>query len=375
MVNRSMDHLNILLIDDDEDDYVNLKDIFQEINGTKYDLTWKSNYKDGLTAIKENSYDVCLLDYRLGEHTGLELLGEVQKMGIYCPIIFLTGHGDMELDLRAMQAGAADYLVKTQINSPLLERSVRYAIKNAFDVQELKKSQAQILQQDRLASLGLLASSLAHEIGTPLGVIRGRAELLAYGKVSEEEVKNTMELIISQIDRISKLVKSLLNLARGNQSEFASAVSVNEVIDDIRSLIRHELDLKNIKLELLVPEKTIVKAEAGPLGQVLLNLLVNSVHAIEEAKKINPTKQHKIEVSVKDLGTTVEMKVTDTGCGISEANLSKLFQPFFTTKDIGLGSGLGLATSLKIVHSWGGNIDVDTRLDSGSIFTVSLRKF
>src|ERR1022692_1355104 len=110
-----------------------------------------------------------------------------------------------------MKSGAADYLVKANLTSLLLERSIRYGIYR-------KKSEAQIIMQDRMASVGLLASGLAHEIGTPLGIIKGRAELLRTPS-DQETIKKTADIIVGQIDRISKLVRSLLNLARGTKVE------------------------------------------------------------------------------------------------------------------------------------------------------------
>jgi signal transduction histidine kinase len=374
MNSTSTDLLQILLIDDDEDDFIVLRDLFKDIRGSKYKVTWKASYDEGLQELLSSNYDACLLDYRLGEHTGLELLLAAQKNKVKCPIVFLTGHGDFELDIRAMQSGAADYLVKGQITAQVLERAVRYSMKHAYDVEELQKSQEQVLRQDRLASLGLLASSLAHEIGTPLGIIRGRAELASSGKMTEDRIKENMNLIVTQIDRISVLVKSLLNLARGNQSEHSTAVNLSGIIADLKNLISHELERKNILFEIEMKDGLSVRAESGPLTQVFLNLLVNSVFAIEEVQKKDAGKKHKINIDVIEGAKQVQIRFKDTGCGISDANLSKLFQPFCTTKEIGVGTGLGLATSYKLVQSWGGRIEVASRVNEGTTFTISLEK-
>jgi PAS domain S-box-containing protein len=474
----------VLLIDDDEDDYVNIRATLQEITNAKYDLVWKSSYQEGLQALIHEDFDVCLLDFRLGQYTGLELLRETQNHDKGTPMILLTGHGDFDLDLKAMQSGAADYLVKAQISPPVLERTIRYAIKRAFDlkiIEEQKESfqilfnstfegiivhrhgtivdankaageifqvnaaemierpleafvrtdyrnllehqlatgrefqleaiglrkdggeiymalssrtvtlkgqkvsliavrdltqrkqmESQILQQDRLASLGLLASSLAHEIGTPLGVIRGRAEML--NKSTDEKTKSTSELIVSQIDRIAKLVNSLLHIARGQQSAAAMDVSVGHVLDDVLNLMGPEIEQKGITLKVSTPGDVTAKAESGPLGQVILNILVNAIHAIEMAKKQKPSDPREISLEITQSAVDVEIKIRDTGCGISEKNLSRLFQPFFTTKDIGLGTGLGLATSYKLVDSWGGSIQVESKEGVGSAFKILLRK-
>jgi diguanylate cyclase (GGDEF)-like protein len=131
--------LRVLLIDDDEDDYILTKDLLSEVEGTKYELEWVETYSAGLKALRRNNYDVCLLDYLLGEHTGLELLREAIDAGCKIPIILLTGKGAHDVDIKAMKAGAADYLDKREINAQLLERSIRYAI-------ERKRAEERILR-------------------------------------------------------------------------------------------------------------------------------------------------------------------------------------------------------------------------------------
>ncbi len=376
----------ILLIDDDEDDYVQIRDLFSDLTHNKYRLTWKSSFRDGLDALirnqEQSAFDACLLDYQLGEHTGLDILAEVQKLDSACPIIFLTGLGDFDLDVKAMQTGASDYLVKSALTSQLLERSIRYSIKHASDLRELHENRALILQQDRLASLGLLASSLAHEIGTPLGIIRSRAEL-AEKKAKDSGANSTslrddMSVIVTQIDRISKLVHSLLHLSRGGPSGNTSAVDLHQVIEDVVNLIRPELDKKNIHLDLVLEQPVLVQAEAGPLGQVFLNLFVNAVHAIDEAVKTGHARDHGIELRVESIqgqspaDRKTLITLADTGCGISAKNISQIFKPFFTTKDVGVGTGLGLATSYKLVQSWGGTISVRSKEGKGAKFSITL---
>ena len=483
-----MNRFRVLLIDDDEDDHLIIRDLLEEIRSYNFELDWRSSYGEGLAALRQGGYDVCLLDYRLGEKTGLDLLREFREESFSTPVILLTGQSDFDLDMQAMRIGAAEYLVKGQLTAGLLERSIRYSIKHALDKNELraqrelfevlfnstfeaifvhapggriqdtnraateifgfsrdeirgknlldlirndqqtafsrhlesrtsetfesfglhkdghaipievvgrsvrvqgqetflaairdlterKEMETQILQQDRLASLGLLASSLAHEIGTPLGIIRSRTELIAKKAGEGTDMKSDMHMIIGQIDRIAKLVHSLLHLARGKNAQFGSAVSLRPVIEDMLHLIRHEFDRKGIELSFQFPaEEIFVKAEAGPLGQVFLNLLVNSVHAIEEARKTRPRSQDRIDFIVKDVSTKIEIQIKDSGQGITEENLQQLFKPFFTTKEIGVGTGLGLATSYKLLQSWGGEIKAESSFGDGAVFTISLNK-
>lgn len=365
----------ILLIDDDKEDYMLIRDLLGDVVSSSYHLTWQSTYVGGIKALSETSFDVCLLDYKLGEKNGLELLSEARSKNIDCPFVFLTGLVDFSIDIQAMEEGASDFLAKEQLTGPLLERSLRYSIKHNRDMNELKDSRALILQQDRLASLGLLASSLAHEIGTPMGIIRSRAEMAEKKAGSDEVLKRNMGIIISQIDRITKLVNSLLHLARGKKTDLVTAVNLLEVLRDVMALLEHEFDRKNINLVKNIPEGIFVKAETGPLGQVLLNLLLNSIHAIEEFQTQGQDRKHEVILSVVEGGEEVIISIQDSGLGITEENMSHLFKPFFTTKEIGRGTGLGLATSYQIVASWGGTIRVTSKRGIGSTFTIHLLKF
>lgn len=141
--------IKILLVDDDEDDYVVTRDLLTEVDRWRHELEWVSNYETALKVMKRKEHDLFLLDYHLGEHTGLELMQEAIEDGCKTPVILLTGQGDHETDMEAMRAGAADYLVKGKIDAALLERSVRYAI-------ERKKAEEQIIYlayYDHLTSL------------------------------------------------------------------------------------------------------------------------------------------------------------------------------------------------------------------------------
>jgi signal transduction histidine kinase len=372
-MNTVPEQIRILLIDDDPDDHLMFKDLLNQIPGKKkYHVEWASSFEAGLQRLAD-PFEVCFLDFRLGAQTGIELLREAIALGCKTPIILLTGYGEPEVDLEAMRSGAADYLVKDQVSPQLLERSIRYAVHRAKSLLAIFEREAQILVQDRLASVGLLASSLAHEIGTPLGVIRGRAEYLEMKLKDNAEAVKTASVIISQIDRVSTLIRSLLNLARGEIRRPVEPVPVNQVFSELVELLGHDLRQAEVDIRLEVPEALKVKAEPGPLHQVFLNLLVNSVHSIQDA--INSgRKGHYIRLSAADKGESWSISLEDSGSGISEGNLKKLFQPFFTTKDIGKGTGLGLATSYRIVESWGGRIDVRSEVSKGATFTLILPK-
>ncbi len=152
--------VRLLLVDDDEDDYILTRDWFSEIEGVKFELEWLTSYDAAVEAIAQNQHDVYLLDYRLGERNGLELLREAVANGCKAPIILLTGQGDHEVDVEAMKAGAADYLDKSQLGAPLLERSIRYAIERKQAEQKIRE-QAALLD---VATDAILVQDLENQI-------------------------------------------------------------------------------------------------------------------------------------------------------------------------------------------------------------------
>jgi signal transduction histidine kinase len=360
--------IRVLLVDDDDDDIFVIRDLLSEVRTTRFDFESAESPEDAIRKSRERAFDVYLIDYRLGAMTGLDLIKEWISLGDRTPVILLTGYGDHEIDQEAMRIGAADYLVKGELSSHLLERSIRYATYRT-------QMQAQAISQDRMASIGLLASSLAHEIGTPLGVIRGRAEYLSMQVEGDAEVKKNVDIIVTQIDRVSGLIRSLLNLARGDSTAQTSLIDVNPAVHDVLELMNHELKKNKIRVDNEIENlKVQLRGTSDKLHQILLNLVVNSVHAIIDAQKQGRLQDHFIRISAQDLGLQWGLSIEDSGCGISKENQTKLFRPFFTTKDIGVGTGLGLATSYWIVQSWGGSISVESQEGKGTIFRITIPK-
>ena len=143
--------VKVLLVEDDEDDYVLTRDLLCEVEGERYELEWVSTYDAALETINHNQHDVIFVDYYLGDRNGLELLREVTGNRYAAPMILLTGRGDHEVDVEAMKAGAVDYLVKEQIEAPVLERSIRYAIEHATTLLTSRKQAQELLQQQAAA--------------------------------------------------------------------------------------------------------------------------------------------------------------------------------------------------------------------------------
>ncbi|RYZ85048.1 MAG: HAMP domain-containing histidine kinase, partial [Proteobacteria bacterium] len=203
-----------------------------------------------------------------------------------------------------------------------------------------------------------------------LGIIRGRAEYIALMQSEDASLQKSVQVILGQADRMSKLIRSLLNLSRGEHKAPAGEVLLDEIIAEVSDVIAGELKKADVELVVKIPAATAIKvrAEAGPLHQVFLNLLVNALQAIE-AKGGH---QKKIFITAERAGTSWRIAIADTGIGIPQKDLKKLFQPFFTTKAVGVGTGLGLATCYRIIESWKGNIQVESREGEGTTFYFTL---
>jgi PAS domain S-box-containing protein len=169
--------LKVLLIDDDEDDYVIVRDLLADQPQTRIILNWANSIQAGLDAISSNAYDAYLVDYHLGEHNGLELIARAQRMGCSAPLILLTGQDERTIDLGALQAGATDYLVKGQISPPLLERSLRYAVEHTHALAELRASRERYRLVAETATDAILSARLD---ATITFANRGAQEIFGY---------------------------------------------------------------------------------------------------------------------------------------------------------------------------------------------------
>jgi two-component system cell cycle sensor histidine kinase/response regulator CckA len=156
--------VKVLLVDDDEDDFVITRDLISKISGHRYQLDWINNYEDALAAVQRREHDICLLDYRLGPNTGLDLLRESQSFSLRPPMILLTGQGDQAIDIEAMKAGAADYLVKGQLTPDQLDRAIRYAIERKRAEERLRRERDLISRIMETSPVGVLVADRAGKI-------------------------------------------------------------------------------------------------------------------------------------------------------------------------------------------------------------------
>ncbi len=244
----------------------------------------------------------------------------------------------------------------------------------AVDISERKQMESRLLHEDRLSAVGLLASGLAHEIGTPMSVIRGRAEFLRMKSTDNPQVESGLTVIIQQIDRMTRLINSLLRLSRqGGEVSARRKISLEPIIAEVVELMAVSLKRAHIEMTVSPAPQTSFFGDEQLVHQVFLNLLLNAIQAIGEAQEQGRLTGHRIEISSRLVNAYVEVCIEDSGCGISPENLGKLFKPFFTTKDVGKGTGLGLAMVAKIVDEMSGEIDVQSKVNEGTRFTLRFR--
>ena len=233
--------------------------------------------------------------------------------------------------------------------------------------QEVESLQHQVIRQERLAAVGQLVSGVAHEINNPLQAILGFAELLQMQHNVPESVKTDLVLIQKESARACAIIRNLAMFARQQTSD-AEAVAFVDVIKSVAELRQRRLESENIELRIDDNSKRCVRAVLAELQQVVLNFVVNAEQAILLSKR----QPGRITVRTRDEGDRVILEVEDTGPGVSPEDEAKLFQPFFTTKPPGQGTGLGLSVSYGIIDSLGGRIGYRSAPTGGAIFYFDL---
>jgi signal transduction histidine kinase len=405
------DKIRILLIDDDEDDYIITRDIIEEIPGRHYLLDWTGSFSEALQRIAEKQHDVYLVDYRLGAHDGLELISQAIAAGSTVPFILLTGQSDREIDEKAMRIGAQDYLVKGTISPYDLERSIRYSIEHAKSLAEIQTLNSELearvaertqelaeairklehtnrslqeaeqevrkaLQKER--ELNELKSRFvtiaSHEFRTPLSTVLSSASLIGKYKLSEEDDKRQkhVDRIKSAVSNLTTILNDFLSISRIEEGKIYNVPSTFDLVALITE-IREELQ------GFLKAGQTIDYQHSGSETEVYLDkqLLKNSLfNLLSNASKYSAEGRRIIMRStINEQGTS--LTVQDQGIGIPEADQAHLFTPFFRAHNVTniQGTGLGLNIVKKYIDIMNGSLHFKSVLDAGSTFTISFPKF
>jgi signal transduction histidine kinase len=381
--------LKIILIEDDEDDFVLVRDILSEIRGFDVTLKWVTEYRKALEVLENQGYDICLLDYRLGFHDGFEILQIAKERGWSIPFIFLTGQEEYEVDVRAMQAGVADYLVKDRINGQVLERSIRYSIDRAKTKMALEKAYEEMEQRviERTATLAeanerlkessekikRFAYSISHDLKSPVVSIYGLTRRLFddYAERLDEKGKRYCEQIFHAAEQIAALVENINIFIASKEIPLKfQDVKLKELCGIIRDEYATQLDLRGINL--LEPhENNEIRADRLSLLRALRNM-------VDNALKYGGNELSRIEITYLNGEGHHIIAVKDDGSGLTCEDPKKIFGPFFRENGIKNkavdGTGLGLTIVKEIAERHKGEVWAESHNPKGTTISISISK-
>lgn len=418
-----------ILIVDDEPANLALLSTVMMAQGYRYETA--QNGTECLEKVKAARPDIILLDVFMPEMDGIEACRAIKSDLDTChiPVIFLTSHTDSDIKFKCLDAGANDFLSKPVDGAELvvkvgnmlklkaidefrISNRVLTEAKKALEEKnrelekayaDLKGAQAQILRQEKMASIGQLAAGVAHEINNPVGFVMSNLNTLlkfndkltefiriqsdalediaggrcsvaeAIDKVKDlrnkmkieyivDDLKNLINESIDGMQRMKHIVQDLKSFARDDDSKHVTA-DINKGLESTINVVWNELKYK-ATLSKEYGELPFTVCNPGQLNQVFMNLLVNAAQAIE--------KHGEIAVKTWPEGRYICVSIADTGSGMPPEITNKIFEPFFTTKEVGKGTGLGLSIAYDIVKKHNGELTVESEVGKGSTFTIRI---
>jgi signal transduction histidine kinase len=368
--------LRILQIEDDAGD---AELVLRELRRGGLDFeVLRVHDKESFIAALSHEPDLVLSDFALPQFDGLTALGLLKQRYPDVPFILVSGAIGEDIAVTAMREGASDYLLKDRLSR--LPTAVRSAVSQAELRRENRVLEARLLRAARLESLGRLSAGLAHDLNNILLPIMMAQQLLRE-RIVDPNLSELLETIETSVQRAASVLKQLLTFGRGT-GERRVPVKPERAIAEIHSVLRETFP-KDVHVETFIEAKDgVVLADPTQLQQILLNLCVNARDAMPGggslvirllAQEVTPELSRKYPGSTT--GPHLVLSVKDTGTGIDPRDLEKVFDPFYTTKEIDHGTGLGLASVLGIVQSYEGFIQVESELGRGSEFKVWLREY
>jgi DNA-binding response OmpR family regulator/anti-sigma regulatory factor (Ser/Thr protein kinase) len=363
--------LNILVVDDDK---AMARSIESVLNTQRYKVQTVHSALTALEKIKEGVFDLVLLDVMMPEMTGFQLIDALDRSNLDTYFIIMTGDSSMESAVEAIRRGASDYLKKPFEPDELLIR-----VENIIKQKQLrsehirvegqkKQLEMELYQSQKMEAIGTLAGGIAHDFNNILSIILGNSELALDSLQELDPIRQNLEQIFTAANRAKEITYQLLSFCRKGDSK-QHPLNLNTIIGESLKLMRASLPT-NIEIrQNLLDGSHAVLGDATQIHQIMINLCTNAAHAMQD-------KGGRIEVSLKNVtlepshdaqykglppGNYIKMIVSDTGHGINPQIMDQIFDPYFTTKDVGKGTGMGLSLVRGIVKSHGGEIRVDSK--------------
>jgi signal transduction histidine kinase len=369
---------------------------------------------EGLAASETNSYDAIIVDQTMPGISGLEVIRIIAARGKAPPMVMVTGTGNERIAVEAMKLGVSDYLVKDLEGGfvNVLPLVVRRAIDQRRLLREKQRMERELAQAQRMQAIGQLAAGIAHEINTPTQYIGDNARFLqdafadvgglldSFGQLLQaaqndaitdemlaemqaklraadlgylsREIPQAIQQSLEGLEHVASIVGAMKEFSHPGNGE-KQPVDLNHVVSGAVTLCHSEWKYVATMVTDFDPDLPAVRCLPTDINSVVLNLVVNAAHAIAEATNDGATGKGAITIRTRLDGPYAEIRVEDTGLGIAEDIRSRVFDLFFTTKEVGRGTGQGLAlTHAIVVDKHGGTIDFETEVGRGTTFIVRL---
>lgn len=362
--------LKILHLEDNPND-AELIALKLKNGGHDLDIRRVDSQKDFLDSLDAGGFDLILADRTAPTFDGLMALKMAHQIQPDVPFVFVSGTLNEETAIETLTNGATDYVLKHHLSR--LVPAVNRALNEVTSRREKERLEHELMQAQKMESLGTLAGGIAHDFNNVLGIILGYNSLLEDPSLSPEDTHNVSQNIRKATERGAALVRQLLTFARNSEVDFRN-VDLNRLVEDLFGMLQSTFPKSIVFEKKLGAGVPSIVADAGQIHQVLLNLCVNARDAMSGGGKLT------IETGLVQDGNAEEsspptleqshvyLKVSDTGCGMEKKVLQRIFDPFFTTKEKGKGTGLGLAVVYGVMQSHHGLIKVHSVRGQGTTF-------
>lgn len=349
-----------------------------------YQVHTAENVETGLQILQEKRPDTIVMDIRMPGMNGIDGLRKIREIDPYLSVIMFTGFGALETAQEALRLGANDYINKPfdavqmrEVIGRNVERTrlQRQSQSTARELQDLnERLRNELAQKERLASLGQASAEFVHDLSNPLTIVWGYVQILSKkleqsgdGNSSQLGTSSPRELQI--IEQNVRLCRELLTMWQSYGKVGAAKskpVSMSGIVQDVAKSVTGMAAQNGVQLDCHIAEQEcIVLGDSIQLTRAVQNVIVNAIQAATD-------KRGKVVVNCREKDLYADVQVRDTGCGISEDEVGKIFDPYFTTKQGKNGTGLGLYITKKVIDDHHGSIDVQSTLGEGTTFTVRL---
>lgn len=377
----SLDKIKILIVDDNQDNLCFFEELLTS-HDTTIDLATNGN--SALEYLKKDDYGLIILDICMPGLDGYEVARKIKEgtRNIKTPIIFITAINiSEEKILKGYKEGAIDYLLKPVIPQ-ILQSKVKILIQLEKQKKELEREiesrkraekekeqmYAGLIQSSKLASIGTLSACIAHELNNPLTIIDGFAACMKAAANDSEKVILFSDKILNSIDRMKNIIDHLRRVSRESKKEDNKQVDLNNIIKDSIVLVEALIKRNNIKLHLNFEiNSPLIWGNAVQLESIFQNLLTNSIGAFEVNQHISDPQ---IWLTTKINDSNIAFRYKDNAGGMPKHIAEQIFNPFFTTKEAGKGTGLGMYIAKQIANDHGCSLDVESTENVGTEFSI-----